>query len=138
MFAYMKSIDSYDASRTKASSTCSCVGGYIRRLLEGGLSIGCCSGRRLRDCTSSSPCLIISPSDGKDSKSDDIWDEDSDSEMTIGVVARSPATASATVALEILAIYSWRATCSRFMFPKPNALPLSLPLEQPCIRRVVI
>ena len=38
--------------------------------------------------------LIISPNDGSDSKFD-IWDDDPDSEMVIGGVARSPAIASA-------------------------------------------
>jgi hypothetical protein len=47
--------------------------------------------------------LIIALSDSSESKSDDIWDGNFDSEMIIGVAAWSPAI-SATVALETLAI----------------------------------
>jgi len=38
----------------------------------------------------------------------------------IGVVARSPAVTSATVALAILAIWSWRACSSRLLFTLPR------------------
>src|SRR5215469_1056161 len=118
----------------------------MRRLLGELSQIGCGSSCRLRDCDLSSLTrLIIPPSDSSDSKSDDISDDNSDSEMIIGVVARSPAIASVTVApetvapetvaRETLANKSRQARCSRLLFTLPNSLPLSLPLslpEQPC------
>ena len=108
---YTKSIDSSDVSCTKDSSTCMCC------LLEGGPSqIGCCSSCPLHDCDPFSfLCFIIGPSDGSDSKSDDICDDDSNSEMGIGVVARLPTVALATRCR--------RAVCSRF---KIAAVLLSL------------